>query len=33
MVQCTERTVRRLTPLALALLSEILLEMGLMERL
>lgn len=31
--QCTERTVRRLTPLALDLLSEILLEMGLMERL
>ena len=33
LLQCTERTVRRLTPLALDLLSEILLEMGLMERL
>jgi hypothetical protein len=32
LLQCTERTVRRLTPLALDQLSEILLEVGLMER-
>ena len=33
LLQCTERTVRRLAPLALDQLSEILLDLGLMERL
>jgi DNA-directed RNA polymerase specialized sigma24 family protein len=33
LLQCNEKTVRRLTPLALDQLSEILLDMGLMERL
>jgi hypothetical protein len=32
LLHCNERTVRRLTPLALDLLSDILLEVGLMER-
>jgi hypothetical protein len=32
LLQCTERTVRRLTPIALDQLCEILLKMGLMER-
>jgi DNA-directed RNA polymerase specialized sigma24 family protein len=32
LLQCNEKTVRRLTPLALDQLSEILLDMGLMER-
>jgi len=33
LLHCTERTVRRLTPFALDQMSDILLEMGLMERL
>jgi len=33
LLQCTERTVRRLAPVALDQLSEILLDLGLMERL
>jgi DNA-directed RNA polymerase specialized sigma24 family protein len=33
LLQCNEKTVRRLTPLALDQLSEILLDMGLMKRL
>ncbi len=33
LLQCNEKTVRRLTPLALDQLSEILLDMGLLERL
>jgi hypothetical protein len=32
LLNCTERTVRRLTPIALDLLSEILLDAGLLER-
>jgi DNA-directed RNA polymerase specialized sigma24 family protein len=32
LLQCNEKTVRRLTPLALDQLSEIMLDMGLMER-
>lgn len=32
LLQCNEKTVRRLTPLALDMLSEILLDVGLMER-
>jgi DNA-directed RNA polymerase specialized sigma24 family protein len=33
LLKCNEKTVRRLTPLALDMLSEILLEVGLLERL